>query len=190
MIVNKKGDLLKSDDCMAILHQTNTLGCMGGGIAKQIREYWCKEVYEPYRRVCLDNINTTNLLGKIQVLKTNEKPIEYVINLFGEISFGRNNAPFPNGRHTDYDALRTCLLKVKKWCMEKNVLSVGMPKYLGCGLAGGDWDGVVYPMIEEIFGGDEIITLNVYEFYVPPFADVKPRKLNNGLTHKKWGAML
>ena len=47
-----------------------------------------------------------------------------------------------------------------------------MPKNIGCGLAGGDWEGVVYPMIEKIFGDDKEITLNIYEFYVHPYAAV------------------
>lgn len=51
-----------------------------------------------------------------------------------------------------------------------------MPKNLGCGLAGGDWDGVVYPMIENVFGEDKDITLNIYEFYVHPYAAVKNNK--------------
>lgn len=174
MIVNKKGDLLKSKDCTAIIHQTNAMGCMGAGIAKQIKAHWFKEVYEPYRRLCLDNINTKNLIGKIQVLKTNDESIEYIINAFGEYSF--RNSPFPNGRHTDYDALKECFSKIKEWCREKNVFNIGMPKYLGCGLAGGDWDGVVYPMIQEMFEDDEDITLYIYEFYVDPFAAVNIEK--------------
>lgn len=189
MIINKKGNLLKSEDCTAIIHQTNCLGVMGAGIAKQIKTYWLREVYEPYRRLCLDNINTKNLLGKIQVLTTNEKPIEYVINAFGEYAYRREvkfvsdsqklsqivDVPFPNNRHTDYDALRECFEKIKAWCKEKKVFNIGMPKNLGCGIAGGDWKGVVYPMIQEIFEDDKEITLNIYEFYVNPFAEVEKR---------------
>lgn len=51
--------------------------------------------------------------------------------------------------------------------------NIGIPKNIGCGLAGGDWEGAVYPMIEKIFGGDKEITLNIYEFYVNPYASVK-----------------
>lgn len=172
MIVNKKGDLLKSENCTAIMHQTNCLGVMGAGIAKQIKARWNNEVFVPYRKACLDNINTKELLGKIQVLRTNETPIEYVINVFGEYSFTESECPFPNGRHTDYEALFQCFKKVKNWCKEKGITNIGMPKNLGCGLAGGDWDGVVYPMIENVFGEDKDITLNIYEFYVHPYAAV------------------
>ncbi len=173
MVINKKGDLLKAEDCTAILHQTNCMGVMGAGIAKQIKARWYKEVYEPYRMSCMEHLNTHELLGKIQVMKTNDKPIKYVINVFGELSFTEATCPFPDGRHTDYDALRECFNKVKEWCKEKNVTNIGLPKNIGCGLAGGDWDGVVYPMIEEIFGNDKDITLYIYEFYVNPFAPIK-----------------
>ena len=37
MIINKTGDLLKSD-CDIIVHQVNVNGIMGGGIARQIAE--------------------------------------------------------------------------------------------------------------------------------------------------------
>lgn len=176
MIINKKGDLLKAEDCTAIMHQTNCLGVMGAGIAKQIRCTWPTEVYVPYRKACLDNINTKELLGKIQVLKTNDTPIEYIINVFGEYSFTESECPFPNGRHTDYEALLSCFKKVKQWCKDKNVMNIGMPKNLGCGLAGGDWDGVVYPMIQKIFEDDKDITLYIYEYYVNPYAPVKNNK--------------
>lgn len=176
MIVNKKGDLLKAEDCTAVMHQTNCLGVMGAGIAKQIKARWEDEVYWPYRKACLETLNSKELLGKIQVLRTNETPIEYIINVFGEYSFTESECPFPNGRHTDYEALFQCFKKVKNWCKEKGVTNIGMPKNLGCGLAGGDWDGVVYPMIENVFGEDKDITLNIYEFYVHPYAAVKNNK--------------
>lgn len=149
---------------------------MGAGIAKQIKARWEDEVYWPYRKACLETLNTKELLGKIQVLRTNETPIEYVINVFGEYSFTESECPFPNGRHTDYEALFQCFKKVKNWCKEKGVTNIGMPKNLGCGLAGGDWNGVVYPMIENVFGEDKDITLNIYEFYVHPYAAVKNNK--------------
>lgn len=39
----------------------------------------------------------------------------------------------------------------------------GIPYKLGCGLAGGDWDGVVYPMLQELFANDSTITLYIYK---------------------------
>ena len=45
MIVNKKGDLLKAEDCTAVIHQTNCLVVMGAGIAKQIKDRWCEKYW-------------------------------------------------------------------------------------------------------------------------------------------------
>ena len=161
MIVNKQGNLLNAKDCEVIAHQCNCFGLMGAGIAKQIKKRWNNEVFVPYRDACNKN---QDLLGKIQVLRIKDDSIRYVINLFAQYGVGHYNAPYPNGRQTDYDALQTCLFKVKQWCKDNGVKSIGIPKYLGCGLAGGDWDGVVYPMICEIFKNDEEILLNIYEF--------------------------
>lgn len=165
MIENKKGNLLNAEDCKAIIHQVNCIALMGAGIAKQIKEKWFNEVFVPYRKACTNTENKKELLGKIQVLKTTEKPIEYVINVFGQYSVGKNDAPFPNGRQTDYEALYQCLKKIKMWCKKEGVLTIGMPKNLGCGLAGGDWNGVVYPMIDKVFGEDNDIILNIYEYF-------------------------
>ena len=44
-----------------------------------------------------------------------------------------------------------------------NITEIGIPYKLGCGLAGGDWDGVVYPMLQELFDKDSTITLYIYK---------------------------
>lgn len=163
MIINKKCDLLKATDCEAIVHQTNNIGAFGAGIAKQIRNKWV-EVYGKYKKVCFENIGTDNLIGKVQCVRTNDTPIKYVFNLFSQRGIGGTQTPFPNGRNTDYDALRTCLNKVKGYCKTHNIHSIGLPKFMSCGLAGGDWDGVVYPMIEEIFEEDKDLIVNIYEY--------------------------
>ena len=40
----------------------------------------------------------------------------------------------------------------------------GLPDHIGCGLAGGNWDGVVYPMIKDEFGDDEDIILYIVKY--------------------------
>lgn len=66
-------------------------------------------------------------------------------------------------RHTDYNALKKALLNLKAFCEDEEVTEVGIPYKLGCGLAGGDWDGVVYPMLQELFANDSTITLYIYK---------------------------
>lgn len=163
MIINKIGDLLKANDCESIMHQVNVYFTFGAGIAKQIRNKW-HNVYVKYKKISDKNRNMEELIGKVQCVKTDETNIKYVFNLFSQRGIGKSNTPFPNGRNTDYDALKLCLNKVKEYCHIHNIHSIGLPKYMSCGLAGGDWDGVVYPMIAEIFAEDKELKVYIYEY--------------------------
>lgn len=153
MIEIVKGDLLKSN-LPLIAHQTNCLGVMGGGIAKAIRNKW-NSVYAQYVNYCKNFDYSKALLGKCQICITGEAPTKLVANLFGEYSFTESVAPYEN-RHTDYDALKLALINLREFCKDEEITEIGIPYKLGCGLAGGDWDGVVYPMIQEIFSDDSI----------------------------------
>lgn len=159
MIEIVNGDLLKAD-LPIIAHQTNCLGVMGAGIAKSIKYKW-SIVYMQYVNYCKSFNYSKDLLGKCQVCLTGTKPINLVANLFGEYSFTEAVTSYEN-RHTDYDALKNALLDLKAFCKTEGLAKVGIPYKLGCGLAGGDWDGVVYPMLQEIFN-DNTITLYIYK---------------------------
>ena len=160
MIKIVDGDLLKSN-LPLIAHQTNCLGVMGAGIAKSIKNKW-NIVYTQYVNFCKNLEYSKKLLGKCQICTTGWFPTKYVANLFGEYSFTESVAPYEN-RHTDYNALKKALLKLKAFCEDEEVIEVGIPYKLGCGLAGGDWDGVVYPMLRELFANDSTITLYIYK---------------------------
>lgn len=58
--------------------------------------------------------------------------------------------------------MRNALTVLKEKLVFLGFDKVGIPYKLGCGLAGGDWNGVVYPMLQEIFN-DNIITLYIYK---------------------------
>ena len=160
MIKIVNGDLLQSN-LPLIAHQTNCLGVMGAGIAKAIKNKW-SIVYTQYVDKCGHYNYSKDLLGKCQVCVTEDEPIKFVANLFGEYSFTESVAPFEN-RHTDYDALKKALLHLKAVCENTEITEIGIPYKLGCGLAGGDWDGVVYPMLQELFANDSTITLYIYK---------------------------
>ena len=160
MIKIVNGDLLQSN-LPLIAHQTNCLGVMGAGIARFIKNKW-NIVYTQYVDICKNFEYSKDLLGKCQICVTGEFPIKFVANLFGEYSVTESVAPFEN-RHTDYNALKKALLNLKAFCEDEEVTEVGIPYKLGCGLAGGDWDGVVYPMLQELFANDSTITLYIYK---------------------------
>lgn len=160
MIKIVNGDLFQSN-LPLIAHQTNCLGVMGAGIARFIKNKW-NIVYTQYVDICKNFEYSKDLLGKCQICVTGEFPIKFVANLFGEYSFTESVAPFEN-RHTDYNALKKALLNLKAFCEDEEVTEVGIPYKLGCGLAGGDLDGVVYPMLQELFANDLTITLYIYK---------------------------
>lgn len=165
MIKEVDGNLLTYNGLQVIAHQTNCLGVMGGGIAKQIKAMNPKMFVE-YRKHCKSQDDAHSILGTVQYLPT-DNGVQTIANLFGEYSFCESIAPYEEGgkpRHTDYDALKTCFSCLHAWLIENGITKVGCPKFLGCGLAGGDWYGVVYPMLKEEFEDDEKITLFIVNY--------------------------
>ena len=141
MIIEKKGDLLREENCI-LAHQVNCRGVMGAGVAKQIRDkILTKEDFQRYRDVCKIT-PSDELLGQVLLSLHGKKP---VANLFAE------DKPTGDKVDTDYRALYLCLIRLRNYAEKCNpVAEIAVPKYLGCGLAGGDW-GIVYKMIQKLF---------------------------------------
>lgn len=131
----------------AIAHQVNCMGVMGAGLAKQIRSRYVY-VYDRYLRAC-ELHHHSDLLGKVQTIKTVLPNEPYVINMFAQEFYGKDK------RYTDYDALYTCLTKVKEFMLRNKLKTLGLPYGLGCGLAGGSWK-IVYELIRDAFGDSDI----------------------------------
>lgn len=143
-IINE--DLLNAN-VDAIAHQVNCMGVMGAGLAKQIRSAY-PDVYNEYMELCKRERHS-DLLHKIQVFYPIFEGEHYIFNMFAQEFYGRNK------RYTDYDALYTCLVKVKEFMSNHNLKTLGLPYGLGCGLAGGDWK-IVYEIIRDVFGDSDI----------------------------------
>lgn len=125
-----------------IAHQVNCQGVMGAGLAKQIRDTY-PEVYEAYRDHCLNHEKSgALLLGSILYQPVKNKRL-CVANLFAQDKFG-------NGCQTDYEALKKCFNILEQHAGAKN-FKVAIPFKIGCGLAGGDWESAVFPMIKDVF---------------------------------------
>ena len=134
-IVN--GNLLDTT-APVIMHQVNCCKGFGSGVAKAIRDKW-PVVAEKHGLACRINERQNNptsaLLGKIQVVKVEEDKV--VINLFSQDNFGYDGA-----KYTSYDALDTCLGKVKDYCVEHKYNRVAMPYKMSSVRGGADWDVV------------------------------------------------
>lgn len=146
-----KGNLLTFPCGINIIFQgCNIENTFGAGIAKQIKE----QIPEMYRADTeAYKANPQELLGGFSYARfERENKIIYGYNLYQQslLKISKYNIPL------DYDALRSALTKARDHIKltesyEKDFTPVvGVPMYMGCGLAGGDWV-FVYSMIKEIF---------------------------------------
>lgn len=145
------GNLLTSD-AEVILHQVNHEGIMNGGIAKLIKEdFLGKKGFEEYRALCMSRRDL--LTGTNQVCRLpQDKGASYVVNMFSQ-----NAKPVNvDGRweFTNYMALKMCLENVRDDGRLFG-LRIGIPGFLGCGIAGGDW-AVVHEIIQDVFGNSSV----------------------------------
>ncbi len=145
----KTGNILNAEENM-ICQSVNHRETMGGGLALQIRKRWpniYKEYCEFSRLYTFEQIRIT---GIYHCFFTNEYPMECIINIFGQDGFGNDK------RYTDYISLENSFKYLHANLKNMGNKSLGIPSFIGCGLGGGDWDNVVYPMIVEIFGKSEV----------------------------------
>ncbi|ADL35964.1 Appr-1-p processing domain-containing protein (plasmid) [Butyrivibrio proteoclasticus B316] len=153
MIIEKQGNLL-DEKADILVHQTNCVGAMGAGIARQIRtQLLTPAEYSKYVQACKTK-GFKELLGQTQLLKTVDGRL--VANCFGE------TVPTHDKNDTDYDALMHCINRVKNYAV-KNKMSVAIPGLLGCGLAGGDWN-IVRKMIYNIFATAPEVSVTICYF--------------------------
>ena len=131
MLIDKKGDLLKSD-CTVIMHQANCFSTMGAGIAKSIAKLYpeAKVADKGYQG------KPKEKLGKFS-MATVEKVT--IVNLYGQFHFGAHK------KQTNYEMLEKAIDIFFEFAIKNNNINlekVGVPYKIGCGLAGGDWDVV------------------------------------------------
>jgi len=154
------GDMVlsyKNNELDAYAQQCNCFCRMGRGIAPLLAK-----ANPDVRKV--DNETAEgdkDKLGTVSIANTEGFPL--LFNVYGQYHWSKYKVA-PN-RNTDYNALLTGLREVKLYLTglsldSKTPLTLGLP-LIGCGLAGGDWDNVVLPMIKELFE-DSIIDVTIF----------------------------
>lgn len=136
MVKYEEGDLFKSD-ANILAHGCNCAGGFGSGVALHMSNKY------PESKRCYMMKHSTEgwKLGDIQVVLVRSQ--KYVINCATQQDY------YPRDRvHADYDAIRTCMIKVRDFA-QKNGLTIAIPK-IGAGLAGGDW-GIIEGILNEVF---------------------------------------
>jgi O-acetyl-ADP-ribose deacetylase (regulator of RNase III) len=143
MIKNIDGDLLNCD-AKYIAHQCNCISKSAGGLAFYLfKKYPYSNIYS-----CRDynDSSTFDTLGTIKI-SGNGKDQRYIINMFSQYDPGS-----PNNDYSKLDGFKARENNFKK-CLDeilkiKNLESIAFPKFIGCGLAGGNWEHY-YKMLEE-----------------------------------------
>ena len=131
MIEYIKGDILNVTEGI-IVQQVNCKGVMGAGLAKQIRDKW-PSVYDRYLDKVYYSPKNEDLLGTTVWNKVDTNL--FVASIFGQYDYGHGT------KFTIYPALFKGLDYVFGMA-EIDQIPVYIPKGLGCGLAGGNWDFV------------------------------------------------
>lgn len=140
------GNVFESD-CTVIMHQANAFGVMGSGIASQV-----KRDYPSAFQADLDfpiPVGSRARLGHFSYgWGLHNKRV--IFNLYGQHRYGRQSKQTEEDKFRQ--ALSGALAKLSDFRVSersyKFPIKIGMPMFIGCGLAGGDWD-VIYPIIEE-----------------------------------------
>jgi hypothetical protein len=159
-----KGDLLESD-VDVICHVANLYHTFGSGIA-----YYIKKKYPEAYQADLDtDRDCETKLGTYSKAMVSDNKMVY--NLYAMSGIGNDGHPLSRNLSYDhfYDALfRVCYDIGARYHIVIPVV-VGVPKYIGCARAGGDWD-IVEKMINNLeskFTGK--IEFHIYELEEPEF---------------------
>lgn len=134
-IVETVGNIFESD-CTLIMHQANCFTTMSAGIAKEVKMRY-PEAFQADVNFYIPR-GSRERLGKHSFAwaRTEDR---LLINLYGQHGFGRDR------KYTEEDmllaAIEDSFLKIPALQQRRPDMriKVGMPMYIGCGLAGGDW---------------------------------------------------
>ena len=130
-----KGSLLEAPE-QVMLHGCNSLGVMGAGVAKLIREKWPK-AYQDYRN-SYESYGLT--LGSI--ISSKQPDGKIILNAITQDTIG------VSGVHVSYWAIANVMYQIDQKYITRDNKAVAMPM-IGAGLAGGDWS-VIEAIIENI----------------------------------------
>lgn len=154
-----EGNILQSGKDI-VVQQVNARGLMGKGLASEIMERYnnVKKEYIAYRESQLKlGLTDDDLLGHVNYVDTYDGTI--IANIFGQLDIRKGY--YDKTVYTKKEALLSGIRQVRDKAEELN-LSVAIPTYIGCGLAGGDWTEIKQG-IEEIFK-DSKVDVTLYHY--------------------------
>ena len=135
------GDLIKlaSQGMFDVIgHGCNCFHSMGAGIAKSIKQAFPEALMADQ----FSRYGDKNKLGTFTHVDYGDF---IVLNLYTQFNYGSNKI------NVDYDTVRNCMKEIKRKYSGKRI---GLP-FIGCGLAGGDWN-IVSKIIEDELCNEDV----------------------------------
>ena len=131
-----KGDLFKSDEWDAYVHVCNNYKTFGAGFARIVQDKHPK-VYQ----ADLESVDGNSKLGSFTYNSIYDNSHRVGINLYAMNGVG--NIGTPMSRNLSYDHLYNALYKACRYFRSDyfdsdDILKIGVPNMIGCGLAGGE----------------------------------------------------
>lgn len=153
------GNILLSDKDL-VVQQVNCKGFMGKGLASSILERYpnVKKEYQAFRNAALNKgVSEEDLLGQVNFVDVYDGKI--IANVFGQVEVRKNH--YDKTVYTKKEALLKGIRTIEQKARQLD-LSVAIPTYIGCGLAGGNW-AEIKPEIEKIFQHSPV-KVNFYHY--------------------------
>lgn len=147
MIKIIEGDILRSKKDI-IVQQVNCKGLMGAGLAKSIMQRYDnvrKEYQQFHKKQRKLFAKDEDLLGMVNYVDVYDGKI--IANVFGQLDIRKDRED--ETVYTVEEALLRGIEDVRDLA-ERQGFSIAIPTYIGCGLAGGDWE-VIKPLIDTLF---------------------------------------
>lgn len=158
MIEYRKGNAAYPDVAnAAIIHVCNNLGLWGRGFTASLsqRSRDPEQVYRHWVRAAQQQgASSQLLLGLIRPTMIPDSDVTG-IHMIAQDGVRSANEPKP----LVPEALEQCLFRAADLVRRSN-LQACMPR-IGSGLAGGDWDNEIVPMIERAFGDQRVIVYDL-----------------------------
>jgi O-acetyl-ADP-ribose deacetylase (regulator of RNase III) len=123
-------EVFKNSKSAVLIHQVNCQGVMGSGIAKQIRDTYPNH-FDDYKE-CVDHFGSSEMFG--EYFFTMIDSYHSVVGLFSQFNYGTGE------RHTNYAAFVNAITQLVNSDSDEVDYELIIPKYIGCGLGGGDWN--------------------------------------------------
>lgn len=139
MIYQIDANLLEFEPIEGLLHQANCFCTMGAGIAARIKEKYP----EAYAADLKTKRGDRAKLGTFSSAFV-ERDKKTIYNVYGQYDFGGDR------RYTSYDALDDGFRRVRVHAEQNGLKTIGIPRNMGCRLAGGTWE-VVSAIAHDVF---------------------------------------